>query len=78
MGFLDIGWPELLLILVVILIAFGPGRVVEISRTLGRTVRAFRKATSNITAQVTREFEEEHPSGQEEKKNDRTDKPAKS
>ena len=79
MGFLDIGWSELLLILVVVLIAFGPGRVVEISRTLGRTVRAFRKATSNITAQVTREFDEEHSSGQGEKKgNDRTDKPAKS
>ena len=78
MGFLDIGWPELLLILVVVLIAFGPGRVVEIGRTLGRTVRAFRKATSNLTVQMTREMNEEHSSGQEEKKNDRTDKLAKS
>ena len=78
MGFLDIGWPELLLVLVVVLIVFGPGRVVEISRTLGKTVRAFRKATSSLTAQVTREIEEEHSSGQEEKKNDRTDKLAKS
>lgn len=78
MGFLDIGWPELLLVLVVVLIVFGPGRVVEISRTLGKTVRAFRKATSSLTAQVTREIEEEHSSGQEEKKDDRTDKLAKS
>jgi len=78
LGFLDIGWPELLLVLVVVLIVFGPGRVVEISRTLGKTVRAFRKATSSLTAQVTREIEEEHSSGQEEKKDDRTDKLAKS
>ena len=78
MGFLDIGWPELLLVLVVVLIVFGPGRVVEISRTLGKTVRAFRKATSSLTAQVTREMNEEHSSGQEEKKDDRTDKLAKS
>ena len=78
MGFLDIGWPELLLVLVVVLIVFGPGRVVEISRTLGKTVRAFRKATSSLTAQVTKEMNEEHSSGQEEKKNDSTDKLAKS
>jgi len=78
LGFLDIGWPELLLVLVVVLIVFGPGRVVEISRTLGKTVRAFRKATSSLTAQVTKEMNEEHSSGQEEKKNDRTDKLAKS
>jgi len=78
LGFLDIGWPELLLVLVVVLIVFGPGRVVEISRTLGKTVRAFRKATSSLTAQVTKEMNEEHSSGQEEKKDDRTDKLAKS
>ena len=78
MGFLDIGWPELLLVLVVVLIVFGPGRVVEISRTLGKTVRAFRKATSSLTAQVTKEMNEEHSSGQEEEKDDRTDKLAKS
>jgi len=45
---------------------------------LGKTVRAFKKATSSLTAQVTREIEEEHSSGQEEKKDDRTDKLAKS
>jgi len=78
LGFLDIGWPELLLVLVVVLVVFGPGRVVEISRTLGKTVRAFRKATSSLTAQVTKEIEEEHSSGQEEKKDDKTDKLAKS
>jgi len=77
-NFLDLGLPELVLILVVVLIAFGPGRVVEISRTLGKTVRAFRKATSSLTAQVTKEMNEEHSSGQEEKKNDSTDKLAKS
>ncbi len=78
MGFLDIGWPELLLVLVVVLVVFGPGRVVEISRTLGKTVRAFRKATSSLTAQVTKEMNEEHSSGQGEKKDDKTDKLAKS
>ncbi len=67
MNFLDLGLPELVLILVVVLIAFGPGRVVEIGRTLGKTVRAFKKATSSLTAQVTREIEDERSSEQAEK-----------
>jgi len=78
LGFLDIGWPELVLVLVVVLIAFGPGRVVEISRTLGKTVRAFKKATSSLTVEMAREIKEEHSSEQGEKKDDKTDKLAKS
>ncbi len=78
MNFLDLGLPELVLILAVVLIAFGPRRVVEISRTLGKTVRALKKATSNLTAEITREIKEEHSSEQEEKKNDSSDKLAKS
>lgn len=79
MGFLDIGWPELMLILVVVLIVFGPGRMVEISKSLGRTFRALKKASSNLTAQVTREIQEEDRSpGQGEKNSGRTDKLTKS
>ena len=78
MNFLDLGLLEVVLILVVVLIAFGPGRVVEIGKTLGRTVRAFRKATSSLTIQMTKEMNEEHSSGQGENKDDKTDKLAKS
>ncbi len=78
MNFLDLGLPELVLILIIVLIAFGPRRVVEIGRTLGKTVRAFRKATSNLTAEITREIKEEPSPEQGEKKADKTDKLAKS
>lgn len=78
MDFLGLGWQEILLILIVVVIVFGPGRVVEIGRTLGRTVRALKRATSNLTAQVTREIEEEHSSGQGEKKDSSTDELTKS
>jgi len=77
-NFLDLGWQELLLILIVVLIVFGPGRVAEIGKTLGRTVNAFRKATSNLSAQMTSEMEEKKSSEQEEKKDDKTDKLPKS
>ena len=57
MDFLGIGWGELLLILVVALLIWGPGRIIEIGRTLGKTVNAFKKAASDLTTQVNREIE---------------------
>jgi TatA/E family protein of Tat protein translocase len=59
MDFLGIGPMEIILILVLAVLVWGPGRIVEIGRTLGRTVRAIRKATSEISVQFTRELEEE-------------------
>ena len=40
----NIGPPELLLVLVVVLILLGPGKLPEVGKALGRTVREFRKA----------------------------------
>ncbi|MDP2917412.1 MAG: twin-arginine translocase TatA/TatE family subunit [Dehalococcoidia bacterium] len=59
MDFLGMGSGEILLILVIVLILWGPGKLVEISRTLGKTVHAFRKATSDLAGQVTRELDEQ-------------------
>lgn len=67
MEFFGMGTWEILLVLVVALIIFGPGRIVEIGRTLGKIVRTLKKATFDLTAQVSREMEEEekeHPPGQ--------------
>jgi len=58
MDFLDIGGWEILLILIVALIVLGPGKIVEVARTLGKTVRAFRKATTDLTTQISKELEE--------------------
>ena len=43
-----IGVPELLIILVIGLIIFGPGKLPEIGRGLGKTIREFRKVSSGI------------------------------
>ncbi len=59
MDFLGIGGWEVLLIFIIILIIWGPGRLVEISRTLGKMMRALRKVTSDLTAQVSKEIEEQ-------------------
>jgi len=59
MGFLDIGATEILLILIVALIIWGPRRIPEIARTLGRMVHNLRKATFDLTKEVTKEIDAE-------------------
>lgn len=39
----DIGWPELLLIAVAALILFGPSRLPEAARSLGKSIKAFKQ-----------------------------------
>jgi len=57
MDFFGIGLGEVLLILILALIIWGPRRLPEISCTLGKTMRALRKATNDFTSQVTREID---------------------
>jgi sec-independent protein translocase protein TatA len=50
-----LGWPEIALILVIVLIVFGVGRLPQIGGAIGKGIRAFRKA------QAGEEDEEEKP-----------------
>jgi sec-independent protein translocase protein TatA len=43
MNVLEIGAPELLIVLLIVVLIFGPGRLVELGRELGRSIREFRK-----------------------------------
>jgi sec-independent protein translocase protein TatA len=43
----------LAVILIIVLIIFGPGRLPELGGAVGRAMREFRKATSEITNEVT-------------------------
>ncbi len=64
MEFFGMGILEILLILVVAMIIWGPGRIVDIGRTLGKMVHTLKKATFELTTQISKEMEEkekEHP-----------------
>ena len=50
-----LGLPELLLIFVVALIVFGPRRLPEIGRTLGKALGEFKKATDDFKNTIERE-----------------------
>lgn len=41
----DIGVPELLLILVIGLVFFGPGKLPELGRAIGKSLKEFKNAT---------------------------------
>ena len=43
-----IGMPELLIILVIILIVFGAGKLPEIGAGMGKAIKNFKSATANV------------------------------
>ena len=45
---LNIGAGELILILVVVLIVFGHGKLPEVAKSMGKAMREFRKASSSL------------------------------
>lgn len=49
----DIGPVELLLILGIALLVIGPGKLPEVGAALGKTIREFRKASSDLPDSVS-------------------------
>lgn len=56
MNFLGMGPMELVLIMVLALIVFGPGKLPEIAGQIGRMVRDFRRTTGDMSAEFNRAF----------------------
>jgi sec-independent protein translocase protein TatA len=59
MDIFGLGPMEILLIIIIGLLIFGPEKLPKIGRDLGRAFRAFRKASSDLTNEVTKELEAE-------------------
>ncbi len=57
MNFFNIGPMELILILILALIIFGPGKLPEVARGLGKTIREFRRASQALTEGITKELD---------------------
>ena len=53
----SIGGPELLLIFVLALLLFGPRKLPEIGRTVGKTLAEFKRATHEFRTSLEREVE---------------------
>ncbi|HIP93372.1 MAG TPA: twin-arginine translocase TatA/TatE family subunit [Desulfurobacteriaceae bacterium] len=48
----NIGTNELLLILAIVLLIFGPKKLPDLARSLGRAINEFRKASSGVSDEV--------------------------
>ncbi|HDR7794176.1 TPA: twin-arginine translocase TatA/TatE family subunit [Bacillus luti] len=55
--FSNIGFPGLILILVAVLILFGPKKLPEIGKALGETLKEFKKSTKELTDEAFQEKE---------------------
>ena len=50
--FLDVGGGELLLILIAVFLLFGPKKIPEIARGIGKEMHEFQKSTKDITEEI--------------------------
>ena len=78
MDFFGLGMGEVVLIIVVALIIWGPRKLPEIARTLGKTVRALKKASFDITTAVTKELDTEEKDSPSQSRANSGDKTKKS
>jgi TatA/E family protein of Tat protein translocase len=58
-----IGWPEIIVILVIALLLFGAKRLPEIGKSMGKAIREFKKSFKDVTD----ELDEDELSKPEEK-----------
>jgi sec-independent protein translocase protein TatA len=55
----SIGTSELLVIFVIALVVFGPRKLPELGRSLGRTINEFKRASSELRDTLEREVEQD-------------------
>ncbi|MEE8419145.1 MAG: twin-arginine translocase TatA/TatE family subunit [Dehalococcoidales bacterium] len=59
MNIFDMGIMEIVMIIIVAVVIWGPDKIPQVARTIGKTIAALKKASQELTAQITSELEEE-------------------
>lgn len=62
LGIMNMGWPEITIIIVIVVLLFGAKKLPELARGVGKSIKEFRKATSNVEEEIRGAIEEEKPS----------------
>lgn len=58
LGFIRPGFGEWMIILVIVLVVFGPRRLPELGEAIGKTIKGFRKAMSEGKADESEKLDE--------------------
>jgi sec-independent protein translocase protein TatA len=56
--FLNVGGPELVVIAIAFLLLFGPEKLPEVARTMGKYVREFKSAMNEVQTEITQAIRE--------------------
>jgi sec-independent protein translocase protein TatA len=48
-----VGWNELVVILIIVLVIFGPKRLPELAEAMGKSIRKFKEASRDVKEEVT-------------------------
>ena len=71
----SIGMPELIIILVIALIIFGPRKLPELGKSLGRSLNEFKRASADLQNTLEQEIKLEEQKEKETKEGDRFSPP---
>lgn len=55
---LSLGWQEMVAVFIVALVLFGPKKLPELGRTIGKAIAEFRRATSELKSTFDREMQQ--------------------
>lgn len=56
MNFLGIGGAEVLFVMLIVLLVFGPKKLPQIARTIGQTTKKMREASSQLAKEMSQEM----------------------
>lgn len=59
MNFFDMGMFEILVVLTVAILIFGPGRIPAVARQLGQWMRAFKRVSTDLTKEFAKALDAE-------------------
>lgn len=63
----NIGFGELFLIILVLIVFFGPKRIPDIAQSIGKGIREFKRAMKDVQDEVSKSINEETGAGHKER-----------
>lgn len=59
LAIMNMGWPEITIVIVIFILLFGAKKLPELARGVGKSIKEFKKATSNIEDEVRSAMDDE-------------------